>query len=114
MTIFGGAGGRSFLYELRAGASGTMASCAHPQHFVAVWRAFDAGADGEAERAFFEVLPLLAFPETAAAYVHGQKLLLERLGIFERSDLRTPGGRMDDVSAAQWLRLAATLGALPG
>jgi 4-hydroxy-tetrahydrodipicolinate synthase len=88
-VLYGGAGGRRFLGELDAGASGTMVGPAFIDIFVTL-QALHA-SDRTAATALFEaLLPLLTAVEGNEWYALLQKQLLMRAGLIEMPALRPP------------------------
>jgi 4-hydroxy-tetrahydrodipicolinate synthase len=61
VDIFGGFGGMYLYEELSRGASGIMSRFAYPEILVEIYRLFTGGERKEAQRYFFEYLPLIRF-----------------------------------------------------
>jgi 2-keto-3-deoxy-L-arabinonate dehydratase len=88
-VLYGGAGGRRFLSELEAGASGTMVGPAFIDVFgqiQALWKT----DPGEALAVFEDCAPLLNAVEGNEWYALLQKALLFRAGLIANPGLRPP------------------------
>jgi len=98
LTVFGGAGGRYIIEELRRSSQGTMPGCSCPEAFVALWESYRAGDEAQAWRIFYErIEPInrLAGQGWGAFYgVH--KEILRRRGIIRTSVVRGPVRPLDE------------------
>lgn len=106
MVLLGGMGGRSFLPELAAGATGTMIGPAFPEPFRRVLEATREGDRELATHEFHKVLPLLCLAEGNDAVTHGHKALLHAAGIIAAARVREPTGGVDDRMMTDWWDMA--------
>jgi 4-hydroxy-tetrahydrodipicolinate synthase len=98
--IFGGLGGVSLLYELQAGADGTMTGFAIPELLVEIVRAWQAGDAATARRVFEAALPLMVFEAQPGAGVALRKEILRRRGAIAHATVRQPAPLPDATSLA--------------
>lgn len=99
--IFGGLGGMFFLEELGRGASGTMTGFAFTEILVAVFQAYQAGRQREAERIFDHYLPLIRFENQPVINLTIRKELLRRRGAIADARLRSPFAPIDAGTLAE-------------
>ncbi|MBI5670546.1 MAG: dihydrodipicolinate synthase family protein [Chloroflexi bacterium] len=93
--IFGGLGGMFLLEELGRGASGTMTGFAFTEILVAVFQAYQAGRQAEAERIFDHYLPLIRYENQPVINLTIRKELLYRRGAIDCATLRPPFAPID-------------------
>ena len=111
VTVFGGAGGSFFIEELRRGSVGTMPGSTIPEVFVQVWKLAQSGQLDQAEALFAPyaaLLRLLAQGNGISFYLTKEVLRLR--GVFERTDVRRPALRPDDLSHVEVRRQVEALG----
>ena len=97
LIIFGGAGGRALIDELREGSVGTMPGCATPEMFRDVLDAYKSGMRTEAETILQRHAPLLEiYKESLDHSYHLTKELLRLRGIFKNTNVRGPTHRPDE------------------
>ena len=108
--IFGGLGGVFLLEELMAGATGAMTGFAFPEILVDIVRRYHAGdADGAAE-VFYPAVPLMRFEFQEGLGMAIRKEVLRRRGAITCADIRPPGAKLDEVTAAALTRVLAWSG----
>jgi 4-hydroxy-tetrahydrodipicolinate synthase len=84
--VFTGKHGPTFVDDLARGACGNMPAAGFADLYVATWKAWKAGKQGEALDAFSKTLLLIS---DAQAYgVEGQKYILQLRGVFPNSKCR--------------------------
>lgn len=93
--IFGGLGGVSLLYELDAGAAGTMTGFALPSMLVGIVSAHLAGDRDLAQSRFERALPLLDFEAQPGVGVALRKELLRQQGAIAHATVRQPAPAAD-------------------
>jgi 4-hydroxy-tetrahydrodipicolinate synthase len=94
LIIFGGAGGRALIEELKEGAVGTMPGCATPEMFRKVLDTYKSGMRLEAETILRRHAPLLdIYKESLDFSYHLTKELLRIRGIFKNTNVRRPTHR---------------------
>lgn len=94
LIIFGGAGGRTLIEELREGSVGTMPGCATPEMFREVLDTYKSGMRLEAETILQQHAPLLdIYKESLDFSYHLTKELLRLRGIFKNTNVRRPTQR---------------------
>ncbi|MCV6824954.1 MULTISPECIES: dihydrodipicolinate synthase family protein [Halocynthiibacter] len=111
LTVLGGAGGGTLIEEHRRGARGTMPFASQAGVFMAVWRALEAGDEGEAAAILEEcILPVsrLGF-QGADMFYHVHKTLLCQANVFRSPRVRPPTAKIDDVSQAELEQLLKRL-----
>ena len=91
--VFGGAGARYLIDELRRGAIGTMPACELADIHVALMQAWRAGDRTRARTLYSRSLPLLNFQ--AVFRMAMTKEVLRRRGIIQSYGVRAPGPRLD-------------------
>jgi dihydrodipicolinate synthase/N-acetylneuraminate lyase len=113
LTVFGGAGGNTFIEELRRGSQGTMPGCSQPEAFVEVWSRFQSGDEGGA-RAVFDrkIAPVNRIAGLGwAAFYHANKEILRQRGVICTARVRGPMAPLDEVTMRE---LAQVVGELYG
>ena len=93
--LFGGLGGVSLLYELDAGAAGTMTGFGLPSILKHIIVAHQAGDRATARAAFERFLPLLAFEAQPGAGVSLRKEILRQRGALAHNTVRQPAPTAD-------------------
>ncbi|MCY4018443.1 MAG: dihydrodipicolinate synthase family protein [Chloroflexi bacterium] len=103
--IFGGLGGMFLLEELNRGASGTMTGFAFTEILVAVYDAFKAGRQGDAEAIFDKYLPLIRYENQPLINLTIRKAFLHRRGAIANATPRPPFNPIDAGTEAEitWL-----------
>jgi 4-hydroxy-tetrahydrodipicolinate synthase len=111
LTVFGGAGGNTFIEELRRGSQGTMPGCSRPEAFVAVWDHFHRG-DEPGARAVFDaqIAPINRIAGMGwGAFYHAHKEILRRRGVIACAKVRGPIAPLDEHTARELDALIETL-----
>lgn len=103
-AVFGGAGGRYVIDELKRGARGTMPACEITELHVAMVRSYAAGDERAARDMFERTLPLLNMQ--AIFRWRLTKAVLQMRGIIASDFVRAPGPALDRQDRAE---LAALL-----
>ena len=87
-TLFNGRNGMELVDSLRAGCHGMIPGVDACDRQVAIYNAFRAGDEAEADRAFAEILPLLSFLMGSIDHLlcYGKRLTARRLGFAEVYD----------------------------
>ena len=99
LTVFGGAGGRYFIEEMRRGSQGTMPGCCQPKLFVEVWDAYHRGDLPAAWEAFQPILKVSRLVHQAPGAFYGvHKEILTQQGIICTANVRGPIVPLDDVT----------------
>ena len=93
--LFGGLGGVSLLYELDAGAAGTMTGFALPVVLAGIVSAHQAGDHDLAQQRFESALPLLDFEAQPGVGVSLRKELLRQQGAIAHATVRQPAPAAD-------------------
>lgn len=93
--MFGGLGGVSLLYELDAGAAGTMTGFALPSVLAGIVSAHQAGDHDLAQQRFERALPLLDFEAQPGVGVALRKELLRQQGAIKHATVRQPAPGAD-------------------
>lgn len=97
VDIFGGLGGMYLYEELSRGASGIMTGFAYPEILVETYRLFSAGAHEEAQRYFFEHLPLIRFEaQLGVGGVGIRKEVFKLRSVISSSHVRMPAPALDE------------------
>ena len=94
LSVFGGLGGASALWELDRGACGTMTGFAYPEILRAVRVAHERG-EAAAGRLFDRYLPLIAYEAQPVVGLAIRKELLRRRGAIDAGATRSAGGPLD-------------------
>src|SRR5262245_17917033 len=100
VKIFGGLGGVFLLEELMAGAAGAMTGFAFPAILVQIVTLFRAGKGDEAADVFYRKVPLMRFEFQEGIGMAIRKEVLKRRGAIASADIRAPGGKLDESTAA--------------
>jgi 4-hydroxy-tetrahydrodipicolinate synthase len=111
LGVFGGAGGVSFLQELRRGAQGTMPGSAIPDVFVRVWDLFQSGQVDKAETVLAQcatLLKLLCQEGGILFYLYKEVLRLR--GVFTNTVVRKPAAEPDEIAYRELRREVELLG----
>ena len=103
--IFGGLGGMFLLEELGRGASGTMTGFAFTEILVAVYEAFKAGRQSQAEAIFDRYLPLIRYENQPQINLTIRKAILHRRGAIAHPSPRQPFNPIDPgtLNEIDWL-----------
>jgi 4-hydroxy-tetrahydrodipicolinate synthase len=100
--IFGGLGGMYFYEELSRGASGIMTGFAYPEILVETYRLFSAGEREEAQRYFFEYLPLIRFEaQLGVGGVGIRKEVFKLRQLISSSHVRKPTPPLDEQTLVE-------------
>lgn len=111
VTIFGGLGGMYFYEELSRGASGTMTGFAYPEILVQTYQLFSAGERREAQRYFFEHLPLIRFEASLGVGGVGiRKEVFKLRKVITSSHVRKPSPPLDEQTLTELEDLIRLLG----
>ncbi len=92
-AVFGGAGARYVIDELKRGARGTMPACEITELHVAMLSCFEAGDEAGARDMFERTLPLLNMQ--AIFRWRLTKKVLQKRGIIASDYVRAPGPALD-------------------
>jgi 4-hydroxy-tetrahydrodipicolinate synthase len=101
MRIFGGLGGVYFLEELQRGCVGTMTGFAYPEILVQIYRKFSAGDAAGAAATFDRYCPLIRYEFQPKLGLALRKYIYQRRGLIASDAIRSPGMRMDKVTARE-------------
>ena len=101
MKIFGGLGGVYFLEELQRGAVGTMTGFAYPEILVSIYNHFAAGDVAGAAAVFDKYCPLIRYEFQPKVGLALRKYIYQRRGAIACDAIRSPGMRIDDVTARE-------------
>lgn len=101
MKIFGGLGGVYFLEELRRGAVGTMTGFAYPEVLVAIYERYAAKDEDGAAAIFDRYCPLIRYEFQPRIGLALRKYIYQRRGAIRSNALRSPGMRIDALTAAE-------------
>lgn len=111
VDIFGGLGGMYLYEELARGASGIMTGFAYPEILVETYRLFTSGAHQEAQRYFFEHLPLIRFEaQLGVGGVGIRKEVFKLRSVISSSHVRGPAPALDEPTLAELEDLVRLLG----
>jgi 4-hydroxy-tetrahydrodipicolinate synthase len=111
VDIFGGLGGMYLYEELSRGASGIMTGFAYPEILVETYRLFTSGARQEAQRYFFEHLPLIRFEaQLGVGGVGIRKEVFKLRSVISSSHVRGPAPALDEPTLAELEDLVRLLG----
>src|SRR5262245_9235289 len=100
VAVFGGLGGVFLLEELMAGAAGAMTGFSFPAILVQIVTLFRAGKGDEAADVFYRKVPLMRFEFQEGIGMAIRKEVLKRRGAIASADIRAPGGKLDESTAA--------------
>ena len=109
-AVFGGAGGRYVIDELKRGARGTMPACEITELHAAMIGAYAAGDEKSARDLFERTLPLLNMQ--AIFRWRLTKAVLQMRGIIASDYVRAPGPSLDRQDRAELAALLERLGDL--
>lgn len=101
MRIFGGLGGVYFLEELQRGAVGTMTGFAFPEILVRIYKQFAAGDHAGAAATFDKYCPLIRYEFQPKIGLALRKYVYVKRGVIACDAIRSPGMRMDPVTARE-------------
>jgi 4-hydroxy-tetrahydrodipicolinate synthase len=111
VIVFGGAGGRALIDELRNGAVGTMPGCAIPEVFRTVWALYHKGKQTEAEVLLNRHMAMLdMYKESLDVSYHLTKEVLRLRGVFKATHVRHPTVQPDKTAVQRVQRLVEELG----
>ena len=110
MRIFGGLGGVYFLEELQRGAVGTMTGFAFPEILVRIYDQFAAGDLAGAAATFDKYCPLIRYEFQPKIGLALRKYIYRKRGVIACDAIRSPGMRMDAVTAAELEAMVARVG----
>jgi len=110
MRIFGGLGGVYFLEELQRGAVGTMTGFAFPEILVKIYDQFAAGDLAGAAATFDKYCPLIRYEFQPKIGLALRKYIYRKRGVIACDAIRSPGMRMDPVTAAELEAMVARVG----
>jgi 4-hydroxy-tetrahydrodipicolinate synthase len=108
--VFGGLGGVFFLEELRRGAVGTMTGFAFPEILVRIYEHHSAGRHAEAAATFDRYCPLIRYEFQPKVGLALRKYTYQKRGVIASNAIRSPGMRMDPVTAAELEATVARVG----
>jgi dihydrodipicolinate synthase/N-acetylneuraminate lyase len=106
-AVFGGAGARYVIDELKRGAHGTMPACEITELHVAMLDRFADGDETGARDIFERTLPLLSM-QAVFRWRLTKRVLLKR-GIIDNDYVRAPGPALDRYDRAELDTLLARL-----
>jgi 4-hydroxy-tetrahydrodipicolinate synthase len=109
--VFGGQGGIFMLDELRRGACGNMPACHATDALVAIWDAWSAGNEAQAQALHDRLLPLLSL-ERCYGGTAVYKEVLRRRGVIRSAVLRSPAPSLDEMALRELDRILANVGDL--
>ncbi len=111
--LLNGRNGMEHVDSLRAGCSGLVPGVEVVDVHVAIFEAFMAGDEVEADRMFAEALPLLNFLMTSVDHLlcYGKRLAARRLGLSEPLD-RAPAQQPTEFGRSVLARWSVPLGDL--
>ena len=110
MRIFGGLGGVYLLEELQRGAVGTMTGFAYPEILVRIHALF-AGGDHAAAADFFDrYVPLIRYEFQPRIGLALRKYIYMKRGAIACNAIRSPGLRIDDITARELEAVVARAG----
>lgn len=102
VDIFGGLGGMYLYEELSRGASGIMTGFAYPEILVETYRLFTGGERKDAQRYFFEHLPLVRFEaQLGVGGVGIRKEVFKLRSVISSSHVRAPAPALDEHTLAE-------------
>lgn len=108
--VFGGLGGVYFLEELQRGAVGTMTGFAFPEILVRIYAQFAAGDHHDAAATFDRYCPLIRYEFQPKIGLALRKYTYQKRGVIASSAIRSPGMRMDAVTARELEATVARVG----
>ena len=110
LAIFGGLGGLFLVDELAQGASGAMTGFAFPETLVRICRHMAEGETEEAEKLFYEWLPLVLFEVQEGIDLSIRKNALHYRGLIGNPAVRQPGPRAGEATVKQLIEHIERLG----
>jgi 4-hydroxy-tetrahydrodipicolinate synthase len=110
MRVFGGLGGVYFLEELQRGAVGTMTGFAFPEILVRIYRHHAAGDFAAAAATFDRYCPLIRYEFQPKIGLALRKTTYMRRGVIACDAIRSPGMRMDPLTARELEATVARVG----
>jgi len=110
IKIFGGLGGVYFLEELQRGAVGTMTGFAYPEVLVSIYSHFTAGDRASAAAVFDKYCPLIRYEFQPKVGLALRKYIYMRRGAIAFDAIRSPGIRIDPVTARELEGVIARVG----
>ncbi|MFT4172842.1 MAG: dihydrodipicolinate synthase family protein [Rhodocyclaceae bacterium] len=99
--VFGGLGGVYFLEELQRGAVGTMTGFAFPEILVRIYQHHAAGDPAAAAATFDRYCPLIRYEFQPKVGLALRKATYMRRGVIACDAIRSPGMRMDPITARE-------------
>jgi 4-hydroxy-tetrahydrodipicolinate synthase len=114
IPVFNGRGGLELTDNWRAGCAGMILAPDTIDRSVAIWKALDDKREGDAERAYADVLPAIVFimQSVESLICYGKRIFAARAGLSVHD--RAPALRPTPMGLAIVKRHAAQLGAYPG
>ncbi|MES2533002.1 MAG: dihydrodipicolinate synthase family protein [Pseudomonadota bacterium] len=110
MRVFGGLGGVYFLEELQRGAVGTMTGFAFPEILVRIHAQFAAGDLAGAAATFDRYCPLIRYEFQPKIGLALRKYTYQKRGVIACSAIRSPGMRIDALTARELEATVARVG----
>ncbi|HZY17831.1 MAG TPA: dihydrodipicolinate synthase family protein [Ramlibacter sp.] len=101
MRVFGGLGGVYFLEELQRGAVGTMTGFAFPEILVRIYQQYATGDHAGAAATFDRYCPLIRYEFQPRLGLALRKYVYKRRGVLASDFIRSPGMRLDAVTARE-------------
>lgn len=101
MKVFGGLGGVYFLEELQRGAVGTMTGFAFPEILVRIYQHHATGNFAAAAATFDRYCPLIRYEFQPKVGLALRKTTYMRRGVIASDTIRSPGMRMDPITASE-------------
>lgn len=108
--VFGGLGGVYFLEELQRGAVGTMTGFAFPEILIRIHQQFAAGDLAGAAATFDRYCPLIRYEFQPKIGLALRKYTYQQRGVIACDYVRSPGMRMDPVTARELEAVVARVG----
>lgn len=108
--VFGGLGGVYFLEELQRGAVGTMTGFAFPEILIHIYQHFAAGDVAAAAATFDRYCPLIRYEFQPKVGLALRKYTYQQRGVIACDYVRSPGMRMDPVTARELEAIVARVG----
>ena len=110
MGIFGGLGGMYFLEELQRGAVGTMTGFAFPEILVRIYEQYAAGNHAGAAATYDRYCPLIRYEFQPKIGLALRKYIYRQRGAIACDAIRSPGMRIDAVTAKELQDIVARVG----
>ncbi|MDB5820188.1 MAG: dihydrodipicolinate synthase family protein [Rhizobacter sp.] len=108
--VFGGLGGVYFLEEVQRGAVGTMTGFAFPEILVKIHAKFAAGDLAGAAATFDRYCPLIRYEFQPKIGLALRKYTYQKRGVIASNAIRSPGMRIDAVTARELEATVARVG----